>query len=63
MLESGDHGERRKANIIAIDIGTTTITACLYNSRCQLVSYSKESVRGSCYSFEVRQFLLKPHDI
>ncbi|OZC10134.1 hypothetical protein X798_02724 [Onchocerca flexuosa] len=44
MPESGDHGERRKANIIAIDIGTTAIKACLYNSRCQLVSYTKESV-------------------
>lgn len=44
MLESGDYGEKRGTDIIAIDIGTTAIKACLYDSRCRLVSYSKESI-------------------
>lgn len=53
MLESqsGDYGEKRGTDIIAIDIGTTTIKACLYDSRCRFISYTKEAVR---------QFLLKP---
>lgn len=53
MLESGDYGEKRGTDIIAIDIGTTTIKACIYDSRCGLIGHTKESVRGVVYSFEV----------
>ncbi|CAG9534366.1 unnamed protein product [Cercopithifilaria johnstoni] len=44
MLESGDCGEKRGTDIIAIDIGTTTIKACLYDSHCRLISYTEESI-------------------
>ncbi|KAL3990286.1 FGGY of carbohydrate kinases N-terminal domain family protein [Acanthocheilonema viteae] len=44
MLEPGDCDEKRGTDIIAIDIGTTAIKVCLYDSRCRLISYAKESV-------------------
>lgn len=57
-LNSGDNVEKSGTGIIAIDIGTTTMKACLYDSRCRLVNHSKESVRESCIFFEVQKFCL-----
>ncbi|VDN04571.1 unnamed protein product [Thelazia callipaeda] len=52
MFESGDFREKRY--ILAVDVGTTTIKICLYDSQCRLVSYRTESIdvqiKGDCES-------------
>lgn len=39
-----------KKHVIAMDVGTTTMRACLFDGKCQLVAVAEEPVCFRCFN-------------